>query len=199
MLGRAGAALPAAAFLRRSGCKWADNGGGGLSVRVCGSVCVCSAALRSPVCAVPAGAQGGDGGGTAESRAGEPAVALRKRRDALETKHRLFIVWEMGGFHGVPWASGVSNVRHSQQRGFAQVTLSGMRSVGSDARANGQKPFGLMNRGAFQYIKTCREDGASLFTRECSDRTRGSRFKLTGSAFRLDARTKVFTVVGEVL
>ena len=48
---------------------------------------------------------------------------------------------------------------------------------------------------AFQYLKEVyRKDGEGLFSRECSDRTRGSGFKLNGGGFRLDTRKKSFIV-----
>ena len=48
---------------------------------------------------------------------------------------------------------------------------------------------------AFQYFKGAyRKDGEGLFIRECSDRMRGSGFKLKEGRFRLDIRKKFFTV-----
>ena len=48
---------------------------------------------------------------------------------------------------------------------------------------------------AFQYLKGAyRKDGEGLFTRACSDRTRGSGFKLKEGRFRLDTRKKFFTM-----
>ncbi|GAB0186194.1 hypothetical protein GRJ2_001084700 [Grus japonensis] len=48
---------------------------------------------------------------------------------------------------------------------------------------------------AFQYLKgTYRKAGEGLFTRACSDRTRGNGFKLKEGRFRLDSRKKFFTV-----
>ena len=48
---------------------------------------------------------------------------------------------------------------------------------------------------AFQYLKgACRKAGEGLFTRVCRDRMRGNGFKLKEGRFRLDARTKFFTV-----
>ncbi|GAB0186271.1 hypothetical protein GRJ2_001092400 [Grus japonensis] len=48
---------------------------------------------------------------------------------------------------------------------------------------------------AFQYLKgTYRKAGEGLFTRACSDRTRGNGFKLKEGRFRLDIRNKFFTV-----
>jgi len=48
---------------------------------------------------------------------------------------------------------------------------------------------------AFQYLKGAyRKDGGGLFTRVCSDRTRGNGCKLKEGRFRLDIRKKFFTM-----
>jgi len=48
---------------------------------------------------------------------------------------------------------------------------------------------------AFQYLKgACSKDGEGLFTRLCSDRTRGNGCKLKEGRFRLDIRKKFFTM-----
>jgi len=48
---------------------------------------------------------------------------------------------------------------------------------------------------AFQYLKGAyKKAGEGLFTRACSDRTRGNGFKLKKGRFRLDIRKKFFTV-----
>jgi len=50
-------------------------------------------------------------------------------------------------------------------------------------------------RAAFQYLKVaCRKDGEGLFTRVCSDRTRGNGCKQKKGRFRLDIRKKFFTM-----
>ena len=47
----------------------------------------------------------------------------------------------------------------------------------------------------FQYLKGAyRKDEEGLFTRACSDRTRGNGFKLEEGRFRLGVRKKLFTV-----
>jgi len=49
-------------------------------------------------------------------------------------------------------------------------------------------------RAACQYLKgACRKDGEGLFTRVCSDRTRGNGSKLKEGRFRLDIKKKFFT------
>jgi len=49
---------------------------------------------------------------------------------------------------------------------------------------------------AFQYLKWfCKKAGEGLFTRACSDRTRGDGFKLKESRFRLNIRKKFFTMM----
>ena len=48
---------------------------------------------------------------------------------------------------------------------------------------------------AFQYLTGAyRKDGEGLFTRVCSDRTRGNGWKLKEGRFRLDIRKKFFTM-----
>jgi len=48
---------------------------------------------------------------------------------------------------------------------------------------------------AFQYLKGAyRKDGEGLFTRVCSDRTRGDGSKLKEGRFRLDIGKKFFTM-----
>jgi len=48
---------------------------------------------------------------------------------------------------------------------------------------------------AFQYLEGAyRKDGEGLFTRMCSDRTRGNGCKLKEGRFRLDVRKKFFTM-----
>ena len=45
---------------------------------------------------------------------------------------------------------------------------------------------------AFQYVKgACKKDGDRLCSRACSDRTRGSGFKLKEGRFRLDGRNSL--------
>ena len=48
---------------------------------------------------------------------------------------------------------------------------------------------------AFQYLKGAyKKDGDRLFSRACSNRTRGNGFKLQEGRFRQDRRKKFFTV-----
>jgi len=49
---------------------------------------------------------------------------------------------------------------------------------------------------ACQYLKrVCKKAGEGLFTRVCSDSTRGNGFKLKEGTFRLDTRKKLFTMM----
>jgi len=49
---------------------------------------------------------------------------------------------------------------------------------------------------AFQYLKGAfKKAGEGLFTRACSDRTRGNGFKQNKGRFRLDMRKKFFPVM----
>ncbi|GAB0190746.1 hypothetical protein GRJ2_001539900 [Grus japonensis] len=51
-------------------------------------------------------------------------------------------------------------------------------------------------RATFQYLKEAyKKAGEGLFTRTCSDRTRGNGFKLKEGRFRLDIRKTFFTVM----
>ncbi|GAB0204777.1 hypothetical protein GRJ2_002943300 [Grus japonensis] len=60
-------------------------------------------------------------------------------------------------------------------------------------RTWGYHPLGVL--AAFQYLKGAyRKAGEGLFTRACSDRTRGDGLKLKEGRFRLHIRKKSFTV-----
>ncbi|KAK4816920.1 hypothetical protein QYF61_024930 [Mycteria americana] len=53
----------------------------------------------------------------------------------------------------------------------------------------------LLRSAAFQYLKVAyRKAGEGLFTRACSDSTRGNGFKVKEGRFRLDIRKKFFTM-----
>jgi len=57
-----------------------------------------------------------------------------------------------------------------------------------------RRPWGDL-RAAFQYPKGAyKKAGERLFTRACSDRTRGNGFKLKEGRFRLDIKKKFFSM-----
>ncbi|PKU43185.1 hypothetical protein llap_6521 [Limosa lapponica baueri] len=80
--------------------------------------------------------------------------------------------------------------------------IRGLEHLSYEDRLRKSGLFSLENRrlqgnlvAAFQYLKGAyRRDGEGLFTRECSDRTRGNGLKLKEGGFRLDIRKKFFTV-----
>ena len=58
-----------------------------------------------------------------------------------------------------------------------------------------KRRFHRDHTSAFQYLQGAyKKSGEGLFTRACSDRTRGNGFKLKDGRFRLDVRKKFFTV-----
>ena len=68
-----------------------------------------------------------------------------------------------------------------------------LRELGLFSLENGRLQGDL--GAAFQYLKGAyRNDGERLFTRVCSERTRGSGCKLKEGRFRLDIRKKFFTM-----
>jgi len=59
-------------------------------------------------------------------------------------------------------------------------------------RSGGQEVHFKNLPGALQYLKgTYEKAGEGLFTRTCSDRTRGNGFKLKEGRFRLDIRNSL--------
>jgi len=89
-----------------------------------------------------------------------------------------------------------------QVRRRAMKMIRGLEYLSYDHRLRKLVLFSLEKRrlradllAAFQYLKGAyRKDGEGLFTRVCSDSTRGNGCKLKEGRFRLDIRKKFFTI-----
>jgi len=84
----------------------------------------------------------------------------------------------------------------------ARKMIQGLEHLSCEERLSELGLFSLEKRmlpghlgATFQYIKeTYKKSGEGLFSRACSDRTRGNGFKLKEGRFRLDRRKKFFTM-----
>ncbi|KFQ71339.1 hypothetical protein N335_13245, partial [Phaethon lepturus] len=88
------------------------------------------------------------------------------------------------------------------QKGATKM-IRGMEHLPYEDRLRGLGLFSLEKRrlwrnlsAAFQYLKgASKKDGDRLFSRACSDRTRGDGFKLKEGRFRLDRKKKFLTMM----
>ena len=123
-----------------------------------------------------------------------------------ETHLLAFLTYLCWFYHSVPHLhpSKLSEASYwllSRQATVSQLVVPGSSQQVQALPFTGSSPC-LENRrlqgdltAAFQYLSGAyRKDGEGLFTRVCSDRTRGNGSKLKEGRFRLDLRKKFFTM-----